>query len=210
ESLRTLGAQVVTCRDGISTLARARAEAFDLLLLDCRMPGGGALQILPPLRRSGEARSSRSFAVASSAELSPSDRATLFAAGFDDVLLKPCSGAELQHLLQQLPNHAAILLDDHAALAACGDATTMRALRGLLRNELEILEPELDALRLDADAFADRLHRLRSSCGFCGADGLSDQVVALQRQLAQRPTDIKDALLRFKQVLASTLHALSH
>jgi HPt (histidine-containing phosphotransfer) domain-containing protein len=105
--------------------------------------------------------------------------------------------------------HYAGMLDDQAALTATGDATTMRALRLLLREELALLHQELDTLSRDPTGFGERLHRLRSSCGFCGAAALSAQTVLLQRQLLQRgATPV--ALARFRRALLATLQALDN
>ncbi len=209
DGLDSMGAQTEACMDGMAALQRARAEPFDLLLLDCRMPGAGALQILTALRADQRACSAESIAVATTAELEPGGRQSLLDAGFSQILLKPCGLAELQQVLAlvQPDRHPAGMLDDRAALTATGDATTMRALRLLLREELALLHQELDALSRDRAGFSERLHRLRSSCGFCGATALSAQTVLLQQQLLQRgATPI--ALARFRQALLATLQAL--
>ena len=209
DGLRALGAVAEACTEGTTALRRARDETFDLLLLDCRMPGGGALHILGQLRGDRQARSTDSLAVATSAELEPDERRQLLAAGFGEILLKPCGLDDLQHLLAlvQPEREATCVLDDQAALSSTGDVTTMRALRLLLREELAQLQRELDALSLDRAGFGERLHRLRSSCGFCGAAALSAQTVQLQQQLA-RAAATPAALMRFRQVLQATLQAL--
>jgi len=99
------------------------------------------------------------------------------------------------------------VLDDGAALHSSGDTTTMRALRLLLREELTLLQHDLDELSRDGTAFADRLHRLRSSCGFCGATALANQTIQLQQQLSSRDT-APAALHRFRSALQATLQAL--
>jgi two-component system OmpR family response regulator len=83
----------------------------------------------------------------------------------------------------------------------------MRALRLLLREELAMLARELDQLSQDRIEFGERLHRLRSSCGFCGAATLSTQTVLLQRQLA-RAEGAPVSLLRFRRALMATIQAL--
>ncbi|MGH8160023.1 MAG: response regulator [Rhodanobacter sp.] len=209
DGLRSLGAQAQACSDGTTALAFARAEAFDLLLLDCRMPGAGALEILTTLRTTSRAGSVECIAVATTAELAPRDRQSLLAAGFSEILLKPCGLADLQRLLTLIQaEHAdAGVLDDQAALSSSGDATTMHALRSLLREELLLLERELEPLSLDPMAFGERLHRLRSSCGFCCAAALGTRTVWLQQQLAQH--DVPPAALsRFHKTLLATLQAL--
>ena len=195
--------------DGMTTLTRARAEAFDLLLLDCRMPGAGALEILTALHGDTQARSAECMAVATTAELEPRQRQPLLAAGFSDILIKPCSVADLQRMLAmvQPDRHDACVLDDQAALITTGDASTMHALRQLLREELAQLDQELGSLSEDHLGFSERLHRLRSSCGFCGAAALSTQAALLQRQLEQhRATPA--ALARFRKALLATQGAL--
>lgn len=208
DGLRSLGATVETAGSGREALERAGAGKFDLLLLDCRMPGGGALHVLEQLRGEGDAASADSMAVATSAELAASDRGDLLAAGFSHILLKPCTLTDLRHVLALVQvEPSASVLDDGAALSSSGDATTMRALRLLLREELALLQHELEQLRGDPVAFAERLHRLRSSCGFCGATALAEQTMQLQQQLSPRgPTPA--ALASFNAVLRATLQAL--
>ncbi len=208
DGLRSLGAMVDTCGSGKTALARARSEAFDLLLLDCRMPAGGALHILAQLRDDAQAGSADSVAVATSAALEGAARRRLLTAGFSEVLLKPCTLIDLQRVLALVKPHGPTwVLDDGVALYSSGDATTMRALRQLLRGELALLQRELDSLSQDLVAFGDRLHRLRSSCGFCGAAALAHETTLMQRQLSRNgvtPT----ALARFRVALSTTLQAL--
>jgi two-component system OmpR family response regulator len=209
DGMRSLGAHVEVFTDGLTALDRARAETFDLLLLDCRMPGGGALQILTLLRNDAQARSAESLAVATTAWLEPRDRQPLLAAGFSEILIKPCGLANLRRVLAlvQPDRHDVPVLDDQAALIATGEATTMRALRQLLRDELSQLEQEFDQLSRDSDSLSERLHRLRSSCGFCGATALSTQAALLQRQLQQHSAT-PASLARFHQALLVTRRAL--
>lgn len=206
DGLRSLGALAQGCNDGIQALQLARSQAFDLLLLDCRMPGAGAREVLAALRVDGGA-SSGSLAVASSAELDTSRQRELLGHGFHHVLRKPCGIAELQRMLALLPG-AIPVLDDEAALRASGDTSTMQALRQLLRHELSQLQQELDAPERDDAAFDDRLHRLRSSCGFCGAPALAAEAAHLQQQLREEPYGSAPAIARFRGALAATLQAL--
>lgn len=64
DGLRSLGAETETCVDGETALQLVRNVHFDLLLLDCRMPAGGALHILGNLRADSQARSADAAAVA--------------------------------------------------------------------------------------------------------------------------------------------------
>jgi CheY-like chemotaxis protein len=211
DGLRQMGVQVRTCSHGLHALQVACAEHFDLLLLDCRMPGAGAPEILAALRANPDAASYASIAVASSAEdESEEHRLALLAIGFSSILRKPCTLAQLRQTLALVPTaaHAACVLDDDTGLCASGDYATLRALRQLLREELIMLDQRLDALAGDRVVLDERLHRLRAACGFCGADELATAAQALQG--ISRHTDPDSAELgSFRAALQATLRALS-
>jgi CheY-like chemotaxis protein len=174
------------------------------------MPEAGAREVLDALRADEKAASREAVAVATTAELAPANRSVLLAEGFGEILIKPCRIDDLRRILGLTPAYLRRLpvLDNDAALLASGDSTTMMALRQLLQQELLALCSELNQLREDAPAFRDRLHRLRSSCGFCGTTALSAHVVALQKDLATRPTRIDQSLERFRTALFETLKVL--
>lgn len=207
DALRGLGTEVQACGDGLSAMGHAREECFDVLLLDCRMPSAGALEILQSVRGDNQARSSDSVAVATTAELSSRERQSLLAAGFSDILLKPCTVDDLRSLLGLSDNDREPVLDDASALSTSGNVVTMQALRKLLRDELSQLQRELDTLSHNHDDFSERLHRLRSSCGFCGAAALAVQAASLQRQL-DRHSMTAGTLAAFRLTLQKTLRAL--
>ncbi|HEY2622616.1 MAG TPA: response regulator [Dyella sp.] len=211
EALRSLGLEARACNDGLAAIALAHDETFDLLLLDCRMPGAGAEQVLAALRQDPDARSSDCTAVATSAEMDLAERQRLLAAEFSEVLLKPCNLADLRRILGLVQAGAAALplLDDAQAIATMGDADVVNAMRTLLRVELVSLYQDLDMLRGDPEAFAERLHRLRSSCGFCGAAALATQATLLQRHLKLGHSGSLAPLSRFSKALLATIEALA-
>ncbi len=210
EALRSLGLEAQACNDGTAAIALAHDEAFDLLLLDCRMPGAGAEEVLAALRRDPGARSSDCTAVATSAEMDLTERQRLLAAEFSEVLTKPCNLADLRRILGLVQAGAASLplLDDAQAIATMGDADVVSAMRTLLRVELVALYQDLDMLRAAPEAFAERLHRLRSSCGFCGATALAAQATLLQRHLKLGHSGSLAPLSRFNKALLATIEAL--
>ncbi len=57
EYLRLSGFSVLPCRDGASALRLLEAEAFDLVVLDLRMPGLGGLELLKIIRERPRTRS---------------------------------------------------------------------------------------------------------------------------------------------------------
>jgi CheY-like chemotaxis protein len=210
DTLIRLGNQADGCADGLAAIEQARRQHYDLLLLDCRMPGAGALEVLQALRGDPQACSHSSPAVATSAQVDSELREQLLSAGFREVLAKPCHLESLRLMTARIGSALATpLLDDESALSASGDAGVLRALRGLLHEELVALYQDLDRLQQHPQDLYERLHRLRSSCGFCGAHALASQSIALQGQLRHGVAAIGQTLPAFRQVLLETLDALA-
>ncbi|TAL71505.1 MAG: response regulator [Rhodanobacter sp.] len=207
DAMAALGAAVTTCADGAGAVHWAQTERFDLLLLDCRMPVAGALDVLARLQADPHARSGHAVAVASTAEPEAATRTRLLAAGFHAVLPKPCGMAQLRNLMLLVPG-ASPLLDNAAAVRATGNAATMQALRTLLRHELQALQRDLAALATQRNAFGERLHRLRSSCGFCGTPALAAAVARLQQRVQASATINPATLDAFDAAVTATLDAL--
>jgi CheY-like chemotaxis protein len=207
-ALESLGCLVTACLSREETLREATAHRFNLLLLDCRMPGGGAASIMQALLRDPEAASARAPAIATTAGADAATRQHMRELGFVELLGKPFEVAQLRALLNRFGRHPALILDDAEAIASSGDASITRALRSLLLDELNQLAKEFDALVLDTTAFADLLHRLRSACGFCGAMQLQHLTIDLQRMIRAGHAPGHDDLEAFRRALLTTIAAL--
>jgi len=233
EAALGVGYDVEAASDGAQALRMATARRYDLLLLDLVMPELGGDEVLLRVRRDAAAASRESMAIATSAELSPARIAALLAAGFSGTLAKPITMQALQSLLRQRlggetpstpvdashshPSHDQahvrhMLLDDAAALSATGDTVVMTALRGLFAHELLGLPDELAQMRRQNNLVAvrDRLHRLRASCGFCGAPALDAAVATLRRRLDGRVMPSGEAFVPLLDLAERTRALLSH
>ncbi|PTR30003.1 response regulator receiver domain-containing protein [Luteibacter sp. OK325] len=210
-ALAAMGFVVTLAEDGAQALALARARRFDAMLLDCRMPSGGAIDVLAALRGDAAAESRDAVAMATSAEVPAALRQTLADAGFACVIEKPCQIASLAYALGASPDAEtdAPLLDDQEALKATGDASVLQALRSLFRDDLTELIRELDSLANAPATLVERMHRLRSACGFCGAMRLAAQAKSLQNHLMETRWASPAALHRFRSELELTLAALA-
>jgi len=204
---------VVAVPNAAAALAAAHASPLDLLLLDRRLPDMSGAELLARLR----AASVTAPAIATSAEVDAGVDAMLRAAGFVAVLSKPLAVEKLRAQLHAwLPGDGGVatlqLLDDASASAVSGSAAeTLRALRGLFVTELTELERHLadDACVVDAE----RLHRLRASCGFCGAAALGDIAAQLERALRSNAprfetSDVRALRQELQRVCSATRAAL--
>lgn len=209
--LEGFGIRVILESDGKSALAQARKHHFDLLLLDCRMPGAGAVQIFSTLRSEPDAASHATPAIATSAEMDTAQRRLLQQIGFAGMTSKPITLAALKALVQPLLSDSAAspLLDDQAALEQSGTPDAVAALRGLFAHELRQLANELEPLAERQPAeLSERLHRLLASCGFCGAHALTDVSRHLKKHLDHGGPPCPAEIERFRQTLTHTLQAL--
>jgi CheY-like chemotaxis protein len=216
-ALQRLGCATVVAADTTSALRAAASTPCDLLMLDCNMPGGGALELLAELR----ARTIMTPAIATSADASTQIIAELRAAGFAAFVAKPVTLAALRNtLLPWLPEAttpakvdgtpvAAALLDDAAALTTIGgDADALRALRAMLVQELATLQADLASANADPVLLRERLHRLRASCGFCGTPSLAAAAAALDHALHANSDTAPAELRAFAMCCTLTLEAL--
>ncbi|HET8940479.1 MAG TPA: response regulator [Rudaea sp.] len=216
-TLEQIGCNVSFAASGGEALGAARNNEFDLLLLDRCMPDLGGCVLLSALRDEGN----QSPAIATSADIDATTINQLITGGFQAVVAKPLSRAQLIDAIEPIiPGFAKFspvtasancAFDDAAALAASGgDADIMRNLRGLLALELERLPEEILSCR-DADnpdPLRQRLHRLKASCGFCGACALARAAIRLDEVLRQTPHDAQSALTDLLHACQMTLDEL--
>jgi DNA-binding response OmpR family regulator len=205
-AFRELGWTCATCGDGASAIA-SRGD-YALLVIDRNLPDISGDALLATLRSAHVTTP----AIATSAEVDTTVREALIGAGFAGVVAKPVSVDALRAIVRRVTSVAANppqLLDDADALAALGGYREgLLALRKLLADELvEIRSTNADA---DIDTFSGRLHRLRASCGFCGATALSDAAARLQSSLRESPDRSareRDAFFDLCDATASALRA---
>ena len=205
-AMEQLGCRTVGTASLAEALAAAAETRFDLLLLDRNMPGGGGVDLLAALRE----REVIAPAIATSAEITESTRVQLHAAGFAACIEKPVTLARLGEILRPwLRDLDVAPLDDAAGLAATGgDQQALRALRTMLADELSTLRDNVAQKTIAPDALLERLHRLRASCGFCGAPKLAGAAVALEHALRANASDTPAQRGNFIARATETIEAL--
>ena len=215
EVLDAAGFATRSCGSLAEARVALRATAPEVVICDIGLPDGCGLL----LREDAEGIPF----VVMSAELSEARAVELRRSGCRAAVQKPVSAERLvaaiaaacaSHGAPKEPHRGVddeVVLDTHAARAATGSDEIAAGLRGLLLAELPAHRDAIaDALaRSDAAAARDVLHRLRSACGFCGANRLGRAVGALATALTGRDAAaIARARARFDAALAETLCAL--
>jgi CheY-like chemotaxis protein len=95
--------EVIVETDGLAGLARARAEAFDLILLDIHLPGMRGDEVCAALRAAGL----RTPIAAITASAMAHEVEHVRSAGFDVFLTKPIRAAELRRAVKHYGRPAA-------------------------------------------------------------------------------------------------------
>lgn len=169
---------------------------YAALILDLNLFGGNSSVLLRAIRADRSSLSHDSPALAISAELRPELRQQLQADGFSAALQKPISLDQLRTALaeaglpidatrtvaaQACPATDRPVLDDGAAVTACGSLAVVVGLRSLLAAELPGHARRIRAAVADNDSetLRDTVHRLRSALGFCGGTELLERLSAL-------------------------------
>ena len=124
--LQSLGCQVVAAEGGAAALERFAQDMFDIVLMDCEMPGMDGVEATRQARRAEAARSGgvdeqasrRVPIIALTAHSADEFRDKCVAAGMDDFITKPLTKKKLQDVLCRWlpePSAAPVCRDREAA-----------------------------------------------------------------------------------------------
>jgi signal transduction histidine kinase/CheY-like chemotaxis protein len=109
EMLRMLGCSAVLAGDGGEAVQHFRAQRFDLILMDCQMPGTDGYEATRQIRaiEAANAMPRRTPIIALTANALSGDREHCVAAGMDDYLTKPYHETQLRALIRHWAGSAA-------------------------------------------------------------------------------------------------------
>jgi two-component system sensor histidine kinase/response regulator len=97
QQLRRLGHETEIAQDGFEVLAALERSDYDIVLMDCQMPGMDGFETTRRIRAHPRHRGIRIIAMTANAMIG--DREACLAAGMDDYLSKPTRPAELEFVL---------------------------------------------------------------------------------------------------------------
>jgi signal transduction histidine kinase/DNA-binding response OmpR family regulator/HPt (histidine-containing phosphotransfer) domain-containing protein len=202
--LRALGCHVVAVRSGGEAVARFDAESFDLVLMDCQMPGMDGFDATRAIRER-EIDEAHIPIVALTAHAMHFDREVCLDAGMDDYVSKPFSKDDLRDVLMRWAGWrpSAIPAEPEAPVLAREPLGELRALEAqgaenlvgsvvdaYLVSSTRLQRELVDALRgCDAQAVARVAHTLKSSSAQVGAEHLSGLCKEIEAQARSESTE---------------------
>jgi len=223
--LDALGCTCVWAKDGAEALARSATGRFDLILMDLNMPGFDGYETARLMReRAGSARPTPIIAL--TAHTPSQVFARCEAAGIDDVLSKPCTLEDCEHLLRRwIPSESrarptpqdlagldrATVVRLHG-LAAPGRPSLYSRLAELFRVGSASALGELQTALRERDLAAARAicHKLKSSAANVGAMAFSEDVRRLEQLcVAGDASEISSAFERLRAAHPALLSELA-
>jgi CheY-like chemotaxis protein len=204
--LRRRGHQPLRAVDGERALERWRAEPFDLILMDCQLPGLDGYAATRALRAEEAGTGQHIPVVAMTANALAGDRERCLAAGMDDYISKPIRTAELDAALARwLPGDgeaAPGVVLDPARITALQELFAPAELAEVLAEARDTLQADIDELRRVLDGSGDGKsireirHRILNGAQLVGAQGaLLPDGAAGEATLARWPA-VREALQR--------------
>jgi two-component system sensor histidine kinase/response regulator len=210
--LEHLGLNCVLAEDGLEAVEAFWSSSFDLVLMDCQMPGMDGYEATAEIRRR-ETGNKRTVIIAMTAHVLPGDREKCLAAGMDDYLSKPItleklSGCLSRWLPQEVAPKATVAPASPTPVGdALVDAATWETIwqlclqqrsRGqedvasLFVKEVESYLIQLQGLHLNHEKFAIRkiLHTLRGCSENLGARRLALRCSEVSKAIKERPEEL--------------------
>lgn len=228
--LQRLGHECVVAGSGAEALEAIRDGRFDLVLMDCQMPGIDGYEATRRIRQM-DPPMSRVPVIAITAHALPGEREKCLAAGMNDHLAKPVSLEQLGAVIRlwtsrnapRVPEHDPVLhiddddlhvLDRDRVSSFMAIARTQEGfLAGLVRTFRDDAPARIEALRAaaasgDPAVLADAAHALKSSSGSVGARRMYALAAALEASARAGSVDgaasaIETLAAEFTRVIAA-------
>jgi two-component system OmpR family response regulator/two-component system alkaline phosphatase synthesis response regulator PhoP len=134
--LQLEGLTVVSTGDGNEALTRARAESFELIVLDVMLPGLDGVTVCRAIRR--ESRNSDVPILMLTARRDESDKVLGLDSGADDYLTKPFGVRELVARVRALMRRRRPVMGEHAPAVQAGELAIEPARRQARLGEKDI------------------------------------------------------------------------
>jgi two-component system sensor histidine kinase/response regulator len=233
--LRQTGCQVTVATNGRRALEILEESSFDLVLMDCQMPGLDGYASTRMIREREASTGAHQRIVAVTAHTLAGDREACLAAGMDDYMAKPFSPLQMRAmLLANLARDARIATGAHAVLvqdaAAVEPVHCAEKFAELVRMESEgnpglvarlgrHFEEQSRAANAALDAAlgggklaeaADAMHSFRSTAGHLGGKRVALVCMEIERACSENDLPrVEQAAPRFSAEVSSLRRALA-
>ncbi|WP_416425371.1 transporter substrate-binding domain-containing protein [Pseudomonas sp. App30] len=208
QQLDFLGLSATTADNGEAGLQAALASAFDVLLVDCNMPGMDGYELTRRLRQHEQSHGQHPRVILGyTASAQHQERERCLAAGMDDCLFKPISLTDLSHALETMTVNARDHIIDLSQLASLtgGDPAMERRLLEQVRRSCIDDREALLAAKGNAALF-DLAHRIKGAARIVAASALTQACEALEAACKHRDPHVSpNQVIRAMDMLEKAL-----
>ena len=226
------GAAIVTAGNGEEALARAAEQSFDLILMDIHMPVMNGLEAARRIRR-GDGPNVDTPIVAITADVTAENQHRIFAAGMNEVLIKPVDEQKLLLTIRSFyrvelppsdgsaPQASAEVVQDGETLPLRDEAAALRIAGGNARvvaHMFEMFLADLDKGLEDMPALLEDgewqllweyNHRLLGAAAACALPRTHHCLQRLEQVIRDREAGLVHALLEALKTQAEALRTLA-
>jgi CheY-like chemotaxis protein len=210
-----MGCEVVLANDGVEAVAAAKAERYDLILMDCMMPNLDGYGATRQIRHDESRTGIHTPIIGLTANAFAEDHAACLAAGMDYVLTKPLNVSELRSAV----GASSVFAETAASAEATAGVIDEQQLKDIFEGDREGMISFLAGAR---DEFADLLektiggdaeaaHSLKGGSANAGARELSDEAAKVYASLRAGETPdmavLKETFARFSSAVDEYLQS---
>jgi PAS domain S-box-containing protein len=184
--LARFGIEPEMAADGQEAVQAASRSRYDLILMDCQMPGLDGFEATAEIRRNEQPHLSRQPIVAMTANAMPGDRERCLAGGMDDYLVKPLDPESLEAILLRFapPSSVQAAIDMASLNSKLGkDQTFQREMLVLYLTTTRPLLGQIAAALAARDSAACQraAHEIKGASTYIAATGMAAYARKVER-----------------------------
>lgn len=211
--LTTLGQEVDLAEGGQQALQAGRAQAYDMVLMDIRMPEMDGVSCAKLWREDGEIIDPECMIIALSANASGDEKIRCKAAGFAHYMTKP---VRLRHLANAISLATEFQLSRNVALRAQDPALsqpllslTHEDIRDKVMSSVMTQLQELETISNNSTLAGELMHKMKGCLGQAGLDSLEKYAAELENSIRMGESIDKKQIEKMKQMLKQAMEAIT-
>lgn len=211
QMLKRLGYHGDIANNGKEALSLLQSKHYDLIFMDCQMPEMDGFTATHEIRKIEQDNKQPHIPIiAMTANALKGDREKCLAAGMDDYISKPIKLKEIEEMITRWsspPNYKTI---DRERLGQIfgDDSDEIESFIATFVAETDTLLNQINESEKshDIDEMRKLVHRLKGSCGNCGADEMYHLSIALEEKLSEPDwVQIGEMIQQLKDALRKVL-----
>lgn len=211
--LATLGQDVDIAEGGQQALQAGRTQAYDMVLMDIRMPEMDGVSCAKQWQKDGKIVDPECMIIALSANASGDEKIRCKAAGFAHYMTKPVRLAHLANAISlatefQLSRNIALRAQD-PALSKPLLTLTHEDIRDKVMSSVMNQLQELETISNNSTLAGELMHKMKGCLGQAGLESLEKYAAELESLIRKGECIQKKQIVQMKQMLKQAMEAIT-